>query len=104
MSDYSPGQTLQCTITKAPMVERHRQTIERLMRQDPGVQKALKNAHRIRQRDMRWKMRGGKIWYNRPRVGKIVRVAEGESWTMPYIPQIERDLAAVDRFVKVETV
>jgi len=102
MAEFEPGQMLRCTITTRPRREAHVKTIQRLMRQDTDVQRSLKRAQRLRRQETPSKIRGGRVWYNRPPVGKIVRVTEGESWTMPWVPQIEADLESVSGFIRVE--
>ena len=41
---YKPGQTLVCTVSKAPISKGANATIERLMRLDPANIKALRQA------------------------------------------------------------
>ncbi|HYE03564.1 MAG TPA: hypothetical protein VD963_10060 [Phycisphaerales bacterium] len=96
-----PGQTIRCTVTKVPRTDDAQQTIMRLMRRDPVVKRGLKKAQRRRGQELNVYNRGNRDWTSRERVGKIVRVAPGASWTMPYTLDVAPDLRAVDGWLEV---
>ncbi len=100
--DFNPGQTITCTVTDEPATDDARQTIQRLMRRDPASARALKRGQKARGQRMRIKTRGGRPWRVRERVGKVVHAREGNSWTMTYTPDLERDLASVERFLEIK--
>ncbi len=100
----TPGATLRCTVERVPVREDHRQTIARLMRQDPAVQRALRRAQRRRSKDLVVRTRGGRPWANRKRAARVAQVVEGASWSMPALPALAKDAASVARFVRVEQV
>ena len=97
-----PGQMIQCTVVKAPRTEDRQQTIMRLMRKDPATKRALRRAHRGRMQNLLVYNRGNRDWTSRKPVGKIVRVAAGESWTMPYTPDLAADFKSVEGYIQVK--
>ncbi|MEM8756583.1 MAG: hypothetical protein AAGF47_02230 [Planctomycetota bacterium] len=99
---YAPGANLSLTISKVPNNKAARDTIARLMRQDPANIKALKRSQKAREEKNNFYIRGNRIWGARAKCGKIVRVAEGESWSMPFTPQLGRDLASVESFLDIK--
>ncbi|RMH10488.1 MAG: hypothetical protein D6695_11365, partial [Planctomycetota bacterium] len=96
---FKPGQTLKCTISQTPRAKGPRSTIARLMRRDPDINRSLKRAQRMRRQRMHAYIRGGRMWYNREKRAKIARVEVGNSWTMPYTPDLEADLASVSPYL-----
>lgn len=99
-----PGQMIQCTVVKAPRTEDRLQTIMRLMRKDPATKRALRKAHRSRMQNLLVYSRGNRDWTSRKRVGKIVRVAAGETWTMPYTPDLAPDFKSVEQYLEIKGV
>lgn len=93
------GQDIQCTIVKAPRTDNRVQTIARLMRRDVAIKRGLRKAQRLRRQNMLVYNRGNRDWTSRKRVGKIVRVVAGETWTMPYTPDIAADLRSVEAYL-----
>jgi hypothetical protein len=47
--------------------------------------------------------RGGRPWPTRRKSSKIARVEQGESWTMPYTPLLQNDIASVAQYLKIES-
>jgi len=99
---YSPGATLRMTVARVPRREDQRQTIVRLMRQDPLVRKALRRAQDERKRTLVVRSRGGRPWPLRGKASKIARIEEGASWTMNALPTLQSDFASVAPFLNVE--
>ncbi len=100
--NVNPGQTITCTVKAVPGTDNACQTIQRLMRRDPASIKALKKGQKARGQRMRIKTRGGRPWRVRERVGKVVHAREGNSWTMIFTPDLEHDLASVERFLDIK--
>lgn len=100
---YAPGTELTCTVTKLPNNKAARDTIARLMRQDPANAKALKRSQKAREGKNNFYIRGNRIWGARAKCGKIVRVVKDASWTMPFVPQIGNDLASVSQYLDVKS-
>ncbi len=102
MTTFKPGQQVKCTVTALPKTDDQNSTIERLMRRDAGAKRALKKGHRRRQQEMVVYNRGNRDWYKREKCGKVVRVFQGASWSMPYTLDLAHDLKVVESFVKIE--
>ncbi len=99
---YKPGQTLVCTVSKAPISKGATTTIERLMRLDPANIKALRRAQRMRRQRMVVYNRGNRDWVSREKPARVVYVAPGKSWSMPYSLALENDLKRVAAFVSIK--
>lgn len=97
-----PGQTIKCTIAKAPRNAAGRKTLERLMRLQPSVARGLRSSHRKRQQNLNVYNRGNRDWTSRKPCGKIVKVAAGQTWTMTFSANLAPDLASVAECIKVE--
>jgi hypothetical protein len=102
MSKFKPGQNLVCTISKAPATDDQADTIARLMRLDPETKRALRRAQRMRRQRMIVYNRGNRDWYSREKSAKIVHIAKGESWTMPYSHDLASSLERVTPFVTIK--
>jgi hypothetical protein len=101
-SKFKPGQNLVCTIDKVPATDDQSSTIARLMRKDPVTKRALRRAQRMRRQRMIVYNRGNRDWVSREPSARVVRVAKGESWTMPYSLDLATDLAVVQSFISVK--
>lgn len=102
IDSLKPGQTIRCTVLKLPRAAADKKTIERLMRRDPAVTRGLKNSHHKRQRSTVTYNRGNRDWVQRQKVGKIVRLETGKSWTCTFDLSVAPDFKAVSKFLKVE--
>jgi len=103
MSDsFKPGQNVKCTIVKVPMTEDDKQTVLRLMRKDPSIQRRLRRSQMMRRRNMVVYNRGNRDWYKRQEVGKIAVVRSGSTWTFTYSIELGREMQTVGKFLKVE--
>jgi hypothetical protein len=101
-TQFKPGQSLVCTIEKLPRTEDQESTLARLMRKDPANKRALRRAQRMRRQRMIVYNRGNRDWYSREKSAHVVRVAKGQSWTMPFTLDLAGDLATVGAFVSVK--
>lgn len=99
---FTPGQTIKCTINSAPRAKGPRVTLARLMRRDPSVTRGLKRAQRMRRQRMHAYIRGGRMWYDREKRAKIAQVVMGNTWTMPWTPELEADLNSVAEYITIE--
>jgi len=102
MSDFAPGQQIRCTVKDLPANKGGRDTILRLMRQDPQISKALRRSQHERSRTTPFHQRGGRRWYVRPRPGKIAKLERGESWTISFVPHLGPDLKSVEPYLEIE--
>lgn len=98
----TPGQTIRCTVAKAPRAEAKIDTLERLMRLDPGVQRGLRRAQRRRRQDMIVYNRGNRDWYKREKCARLVKAATGATWTMQYSHHLAPELRSLDGFINVK--
>lgn len=97
-----PGSTITCTITKAPRGAGRISTLERLMRRDPAAIKALRKGQKRRLQNLNVYNRGNRDWTSRVPCAKVVRVAEGESWSMTFTPDLVPDFNSVAEYVNVK--
>ncbi|MEM9166822.1 MAG: hypothetical protein AAGB48_07330 [Planctomycetota bacterium] len=100
---YAPGTELTLTVSKLPNNKTARDTIARLMRLDPANAKALKRSQKAREEKNNFYIRGNRLWGARAKCGKIVRVVEGQSWSMPFVPQVGPDLESVKSYLKIDS-
>ncbi|MDA0802401.1 MAG: hypothetical protein O2819_01395 [Planctomycetota bacterium] len=98
--DFTPGTTVTLAVTKVPAKVSHIKTLQRLMRMQPDIQRGLSKVAKARHRKNREQPRGGRIWVARIRATKLIRVAEGETFTLFVTPQIVPDLRAVSHYLK----
>ncbi len=102
VESLKPGQTVRCTITKAPIAGAAKATIARLMRLDATVKRGLKRAQRRRRQNMVVYNRGNRDWYKRATCGRIIRVESGATWTLDYTLDLAPDFRSVDKYVSVK--
>ena len=103
MAEIACGQDTTFTITSVPQRPADRKTLTRLMQMEPSVKKGLRAlAKKRRQHDNRTYIRAGVEWTDRKKATKIVRVAQGESFTVHVTPQIVNDLKSVERFISAK--
>ena len=65
LDSFKSGQSIRCTLTKAPRNAGARKTLERLMRLQPSVVRGLRNSHRKRQQNLVVYNRGNRDWTKR---------------------------------------
>lgn len=99
---FTAGQTVRCTITSEPSVKDREDTIARLMRRDPAINRSLRKGQKRRDQNMVIYNRGNRDWYKRATCGKVAIVKAGNSWTMPWTPDLAADFASVGQHLKVE--
>jgi len=97
----TPAQALTLTVSVTPRREDDRQTIERLMRQDPEIKAALRRTQEHRAKTTITRSRGKRPWVNRQRRTLVARAEAGATWTMKYLPSLRRDLESVSDFITV---
>ncbi len=100
IDSIKPGQILTFTVTTEPRREDDKQTIARLMRQDPAIMKRLKGAQKHRAKTLVVRSRGKRPWAVRRRVAKVARVEQGAEWSMPWTPLLAGDLRSIEKFVE----
>lgn len=102
IDSIKPGQTITCTIKKAPVAHGARRTLQRLMRHDPSIRKGLRHAQQLRAKRMHSYIRGNRVYYSREKAARIARMAEGNSWAMTLTPDIVPDLRSVEQYIDIK--
>jgi hypothetical protein len=98
-----PNTEMTFTITTDPKRPAARKTIERLMWMQPHAKKDLSMLQRHRkQKDIKYTIRAGRVWFDRPRATRTVRCEKGASFTLNVTPQIVNDLKSVQRYLKIK--
>lgn len=100
LSSLKPGSTLACTVVKAPRTPDQEATIARLMRQDAALKKGLRHAQHLRQQRLVIYNRGNRDWVKREKPARVVRVAVGQNWSMPFTFDKVADLKSVAKFIE----
>jgi len=99
-----PNTELTFTIVKEPTRPAARKTIERLMWMQPQVKKDLSMLQRRRkQKDIKYTIRAGRVWFDRPRATRTVRCEKGASFKLNITPQIVNDVKSVEKYLAVTT-
>lgn len=101
LDSLKPGQTITCTISKAPRTPSQVSTVERLMRRDLANRKGLRRAQRLRRQNMVVYNRGNRDWVKRERCGKLVRTVTGSQWTMAWSPDLAPEFRTVEQFITI---
>ncbi|MBC8201704.1 MAG: hypothetical protein H8E86_06605 [Planctomycetes bacterium] len=97
-----PNTDLTFTIVKAPTRPAARKTIERLMWMQPQVKKDLSMLQRRRkQKDIKYTIRAGRVWFDRPRATRTVRCEQGASFSLHVTPQLVNDIKSVAKYLDV---
>jgi len=98
----APNATLTFTIKSEPKRSATRKTIERLMWMQPHAKKDLSMLQRHRkQKDIKYTIRAGRVWFDRPRATRTVRCEKGTSFTLYVTPQIVNDLKSVEKYLNI---
>lgn len=101
LDSLKPGQAIRCTIAKLPRTDDLRDTLARLMRNDPVNRRALKKSQRLRRQNMNVYNRGNRDWTSRKTVGKIVMVKPGQTWSMHFTPDLTPDFRNVEAYISI---
>lgn len=105
MSTIPSTGTVTFTIKSVPLTKGGFRTIERLMRLEKGKQRTLKKLQEKRITELNeWRPRAGREWLVRARCTRLVRVAAGQSFTIPVTPQLSKDIASVADYLDFKPV
>ncbi len=98
----APNATLTFTIKSEPKRPAARKTIERLMWMQPHAKKDLSMLQRHRkQKDIKYTIRAGRVWFDRPRATRTIRCEKGASFTLNVTPHIVNDLKSVEKYLNI---
>ena len=95
LDSLKPGDQVTFTLKRDVPKGDTRDTIARLMRNDPAIKKKLRSAQQHRRRTTPVATRGGRPWYVRPRATKAAVPVKGASWTMAWTPLLRKDVESV---------
>jgi hypothetical protein len=99
-----PNTEMTFTIIKEPTRPASRKTIERLMWMQPQAKKDHSMLQRLRkQKGIKYTIRAGRVWFDRPRATRTMRAERGASFTLKITPQIVNDLKSVSKYLDVTT-
>lgn len=101
LAKLAPGQVITCTVLAMPRAQGKIDTMLRLMRRDPAARRGLRRAQMLRQRRMHTYIRGNRLYHDREKAARIVRVEVGRSWSFTYTPDIRPDLASVAAYLRI---
>ena len=98
--NVTPGSKISVELTARPTNAAAEKTIIRLFRKDAAVSKFQRQMGRKRPSMQSWR-RGGNYWHHQMKTIPPVKLALGQKYTIAATVDVIRDLASVDRFVKV---
>lgn len=98
--DIAPGSRVAIEIVAPPRNAAVYKTLVRLCSKDPGVVRINRWRHEHRPSQQRWR-RGGKMWHHQMRSKPAVRIAPGARYTVLASVDVLRDLASVQRHVRL---
>jgi anti-sigma factor RsiW len=104
IDSIQPGSQIRITVVRDPSSAAAAKTLERLLSKDPAVAAEHKRLRKARDTHEKSKIRGGRVWTERPVKQHPVRGERGESGTVRATVDVLRDLGSVKRFIEVETV
>jgi hypothetical protein len=88
------------TIDKYPKRPAACKTIERLMWMQPQAKKDHSMLQRRRkQKGIKYTIRAGRVWFDRPRATRTIRCEKGAMFTLNVTPQIVNDLKSVQQYL-----
>lgn len=102
VDQFKAGEQIRCTVERVPQAAAAGKTIQRLMRRDPAIVRALRKAQDLRRQRMHVYVRGNRDWYSREKAARIARVVPGNSWTMTFTHDVAHDVASVQSYLKLE--
>ena len=99
-----PNTEMTFPIVNTPTRPAARKTIERLMWMQSQCKKDLKMLQRRRkQKDIKYTVRAGRVWFDRPRATRTVRATVGSTFTILVTPHIVNDLKSVSKYLEASS-
>ena len=97
----APNTDVTFKIISEPKRPAARKTIERLMWRQPECMKDLAMLQRRRkQKDIKYTIRAGRVWLDRPRATRTARCTNGLSFMLRVTPHIMNDLKSVAKYLE----
>lgn len=94
------GSTVTVEVIKTPTNDAAEKTLIRLLRKDPAVAKHHRHQQAKRPSWEFWR-RGGMSWHHQMKTQAAVSLRPGSKYTIRATVDVVRDLASVQRFVRV---
>lgn len=98
--DIAPGGNVAIEIVRSPLKAAARKTLIRVCRKDPVVAKRERRWREKRPSLRTWR-RGGRPWEHRMKTVSSIELKPGEKYSVAATVDVLRDLASVERWVKV---
>ncbi len=99
--DVTPNSTINVEVVARPTSHAAEKTLMRLFRKDPQIAYHMRTQKRNRP-SVRSKQRGGRMWHHRMKTKPPIKLTPGSRYALHATVDVIRDLASVERFVKVE--
>jgi len=99
----TPGSNIKLEIAKLPSNAAARKTLTRLCRRDAGVQRTQRHQQRKRPSLEFWN-RGNKQWHHQMKTIPPVTLHVGAAYQMRATLDVIRDIASIEKWVKVSAV
>lgn len=98
--DIKPGAAVSIEITKLPTNDAARKTLVRLCRKDPA---AIKHQRKQKNKRPSWEYwrRGGMSWHHQMKTQPPVTIRTGATYSFRATVDVIRDLASIEKFIKV---
>jgi hypothetical protein len=100
--DVKPGSKVTVEITGLPTSAAAQKTLARVCRKDPVLVRQQRYADRHRPSWQTWR-RGGRLWHHQMFSTPGVDFTPGTKYSVPATLDVIRDLASVQRWIKVTT-
>lgn len=98
--ELTPGQTVAIELVAMPRNEAARKTLTRLWRCDPVVSRQQRRQKQKRPSWRTWR-RGGRLWHHQMRTKPPLELTPGRRLTLVASVDVLRDLASVQRWIKI---
>lgn len=99
----APNKSFTFEIKKSPVAASKKKTLQRLMQMQPEVSRGLRKlSDRRKKFDNRDTNRGGRIWVDRAKASKLVRIEPGQTFTLRVTPQILPDIKSVEKYLEAK--
>ncbi len=97
------GSRINLKVVRQPTSTSAAKTIIRLLSKDPEVIAENKRLKKVREKNLEWRARGGRLWGVRLKKQRPVKADIGESGTIVATTDVIKDLQSVQRFVEIQS-
>jgi len=103
VNDIQTGSRINLKVVKQPTSTSASKTIVRLLSKDLSVVAENKRLRKVRDKNIEWRPRGGRLWGVRLKKQFPVKGNIGDSGTIVATYDVIKDLQSVSRFLEVST-